>query len=55
MKIDIKIPVFHTSIITKFGSIYLIGGTIPDKQFPNNKSNAIYTYDHEKRILSKIG
>jgi hypothetical protein len=32
------VPIFHTSIATKNGEIYLLGGILPDENYPNKKS-----------------
>lgn len=35
--------------------IYLVGGTIPDSNYPNTKSSVIYQYIWEKQTLVNIG
>ncbi|CAD8212781.1 unnamed protein product [Paramecium octaurelia] len=47
------IPVFHQSVITKTGQLYLFGGTTIDNNYPNNKSNGIYFFD--KNSLVNVG
>ncbi|CAD8123665.1 unnamed protein product [Paramecium sonneborni] len=53
LKISFSVPVFHQSIITRTGQLYLIGGTTIDNNYPNNKSNGIYLFD--KNVLVNIG
>lgn len=42
LEIDFSLPSFHKSIATPDGSIYLIGGTRPDK----GKSDVIYKFQN---------
>ncbi|CAD8101429.1 unnamed protein product [Paramecium primaurelia] len=53
LKISFPIPVFHQSLITKTGQLYVIGGTTIDNNYPNNKSNGIYLFD--KNSLVNVG
>ncbi|CAD8165128.1 unnamed protein product [Paramecium pentaurelia] len=53
LKIPFQIPVFHQSLITKTGQLYLIGGTTIDNNYPNTKSNGIYLLD--KYSLVNVG
>ncbi|CAK68113.1 unnamed protein product (macronuclear) [Paramecium tetraurelia] len=53
LQIPFQIPVFHQSIITKTGQLYLIGGTTIDNNYPNTKSNAICLFD--KYSLANVG
>ena len=43
LKIDFRIPVFHRSVATKIGDIYLIGGTEVDGK--KEVSNKVYIYN----------
>lgn len=51
LNINFKIPIYHQSVVSSYGVIYLLGGAIPDPLFPKNKSGAIYQFDRNKLTL----
>ena len=52
LNISFNIPRFHKSLITPKGSIYLLGGSIPET---NQKIANIYNYDPRAKSLKNMG
>ena len=50
LEINFRIPVWHRSVITPEGTIFLTGGSAPAIKLENN-SNRVYQYDYDVKTL----
>jgi hypothetical protein len=55
LKSALKTPVFHSSAITPNGLIYMLGGSIPNQNYPKQKSDCTSFIKLSRHLLVRVG